>query len=118
MPELTLAQATLAVTERLKPSAHSTLSSIATLDMSAPSWSPYVCGALIGALQIPTFLVMQTYVGSSAAYVTAASHACSLCDRNLFARNKYAAVFQSGAVVVWELALHVGCFLGARCAAL
>ena len=76
--------------------------------------SPDVCGTLYGLLQIPCFLLMRTYFGVSAAFVTAVCHACSLIDKDLFSKNKYAANFRSGSVVIFELFIHFGSFIGAR----
>ena len=38
------------------------------------SWSPYAAGAVIGLLQIPTFLLMDTALGASSSFVTVAAH--------------------------------------------
>jgi len=85
--------------------------------LSSTQWSPYVCGLCIGLMQLPAFLLMKTFFGTSAAYVTACSHLCSVADHDLFKRNRYAANLRAGSVVTWEVLLHLGCFLGARLAA-
>ena len=47
--------------------------------LGAAAWPPQVGGALIGALQLPLWLLLGNTLGSSAAYVTAV--ACVLPDR-------------------------------------
>jgi hypothetical protein len=44
------------------------------------AWSPYVAGAIIGLLQIPTFVLMDTALGASSSYVTVAAHIAALFD--------------------------------------
>ena len=44
------------------------------------AWSPYVAGAIIGLLQIPTFLLMETALGASSSYVTVGAYLASLVD--------------------------------------
>ncbi len=34
------------------------------------AWSPYAAGILIGLLQIPAFLIIETALGASSSYVT------------------------------------------------
>ena len=34
------------------------------------AWSPYVAGVVIGLLQIPAFLIIETALGASSSYVT------------------------------------------------
>ena len=34
------------------------------------AWSPYAAGILIGLLQIPAFLVVETALGASSSYIT------------------------------------------------
>lgn len=40
-------------------------------------WSPYVAGITIGLLQIPSFLISNTGLGCSSAYVTVGSKVCN-----------------------------------------
>lgn len=37
------------------------------------AWSPYIAGAIIDLLQIPTFLLMDTALGASSSYITVAT---------------------------------------------
>ena len=34
------------------------------------AWSPYVAGIVIGLLQVPAFLIIETALGASSSYVT------------------------------------------------
>ena len=40
------------------------------LSLTSKSWSPYVAGIVIGLLQIPAFLLIETALGASSSYVT------------------------------------------------
>jgi hypothetical protein len=44
------------------------------------AWSPYVAGMLIGLLQIPALLLINTALGTLSSYVTVAGHLASLLD--------------------------------------
>ena len=44
------------------------------------AWSPYVAGAVIGLLQIPTFLLMDTALGASSSFVTVGAHVAALFE--------------------------------------
>ena len=37
-------------------------------------WSPYAAGVIIGLLQIPAFLLVDTALGASSSFVTAAGY--------------------------------------------
>ena len=38
--------------------------------LSQKAWSPYLAGVVIGLLQIPAFLIVETALGASSSYVT------------------------------------------------
>ena len=76
------------------------------------SWSPYVGGVIIGLLQIPTFLLMDTALGASSSYVTVAAHMAALFDSNI-ANIKYLASHMYGAKNWWQVAVVVGIGVGA-----
>lgn len=76
------------------------------------AWSPYVGGAIIGLLQIPTFLLMETALGASSSYVTVGAYIASLVDPGVTAI-KYFASHMSGAKNWWQVAVVVGIALGA-----
>lgn len=80
------------------------------------AWSPYVAGVLIGLLQVPAFLLMDTALGTSSSYVTLSGHAASLVDPAV-AEIGYVAKHLSGAKNWWQVALVVGIALGAALSA-
>ncbi|MEX2034042.1 MAG: lipocalin, partial [Xanthobacteraceae bacterium] len=47
------------------------------------AWSPYVAGVVIGLLQIPAFLIIDTALGTSSAYVTVGAAIASWLDPSL-----------------------------------
>ena len=76
------------------------------------SWSPYVAGVLIGLLQIPAFLLVETALGTSSSYVTIAAHGAALIDASA-AKMDYLAKHMYGAKNLWQVAMVVGIALGA-----
>ncbi|MFM9943017.1 MAG: YeeE/YedE thiosulfate transporter family protein [Hyphomicrobiaceae bacterium] len=76
------------------------------------AWSPYFAGAVIGALQIPTFLLMGTALGASSSFVTVAAHIAALFDPGV-ASVKYFASHMSGAKNWWQVAVVIGIAVGA-----
>lgn len=76
------------------------------------AWSPYVAGAIIGLLQIPTFLFMETALGASSSYVTVGAWLASLVDAGV-ANIKYFSSHMTGAKNWWQVAVVVGIALGA-----
>ena len=76
------------------------------------SWSPYLAGAVIGLLQIPTFLLMDTALGASSSFVTIAAHLVVLFD-GAAANIKYFASHLWGAKNWWQVAVVVGIAVGA-----
>ena len=47
------------------------------------AWSPYAAGILIGLLQIPAFLIIETALGASSSYVTVGAAIAGLVDPSL-----------------------------------
>lgn len=82
------------------------------LDFKAKAWSPYVAGVVIGLLQIPTFLLMDTALGASSSFVTVAAHIAALFDARV-TEIKYLASHMWGAKNWWQVAVVVGIALGA-----
>lgn len=76
------------------------------------AWSPYVAGILIGLLQIPAFLLIETALGTSSSYVTMAAHIAALFDGSV-AKMDYLAKHMGGAKNLWQLAMVGGIVLGA-----
>lgn len=50
------------------------------LSLRQKSWSPYATGILIGLLQVPAFLLINTALGASSSYVTVAGNLAVLVD--------------------------------------
>lgn len=82
------------------------------LELTRKAWSPYVAGVIIGLLQIPTFLLMDTALGASSSFVTVAAHLASLFDARI-ADAKYLASHMWGAKNWWQVAVVVGIAIGA-----
>ncbi len=82
------------------------------LDARSKAWSPYVAGLIIGLLQIPTFLLMDTALGASSSFVTVAAHIAALFDSRI-TETKYLASHMWGAKNWWQVAVVVGIALGA-----
>ena len=80
--------------------------------LSDRSWSPYVAGVVIGLLQIPTFLLMNTALGASSSFVTVSAHLAALVDPGV-SSIKYFASHMTGAKNWWQVAIVVGIALGA-----
>ena len=81
-----------------------------------PAWSPYVAGAIIGLLQIPAFLLIQTALGASSSYVTVSASLAAIVDPAIV-RIDYVARHLSGAKNWWQVALVIGVALGAAISA-
>jgi len=80
--------------------------------LSDKAWSPYLAGILIGLLQIPAFLLINTALGASSSYVTVAGHLAGMVDPAA-AKIDYFAKHLAGAKNWWQVALVVGVALGA-----
>jgi uncharacterized membrane protein YedE/YeeE len=83
-----------------------------SMKLTDKAWSPYVAGALIGLLQIPTFLLMDTALGASSSFVTVGAHIAALFDARI-AEVKYLASHMWGAKNWWQVAVVGGIALGA-----
>jgi uncharacterized membrane protein YedE/YeeE len=77
------------------------------------AWSPYVAGIVIGLLQIPAFLIIETALGASSSYVTVSASLASLVDPSIlkigYAANHVAATAKNW----WQVALVIGIAIGA-----
>ncbi len=80
------------------------------------AWSPYLTGIIIGLLQIPAFLLLDTALGTSSSYVTLGDSLAALADPAI-ARLDYAAKHLSGAKNWWQVAVVAGIALGAALSA-
>jgi uncharacterized protein len=77
------------------------------------AWSPYAAGIVIGLLQIPAFLIIETALGASSSYVTVGALVTSWVDPSIlkigYAANHVAATAKNW----WQVALVVGVAIGA-----
>lgn len=77
------------------------------------AWSPYIAGIVIGLLQIPAFLIIETALGVSSSYVTIGALVASWVDPSIltikYASNHVAATGKNW----WQVALVVGIAIGA-----
>lgn len=80
--------------------------------LTSKSWSPYVAGAVIGLLQIPAFVAMDTALGASSSFVLVAGHLAALIDPRV-PEIPYFAKYLYNAKDIWQTALVVGIALGA-----
>jgi uncharacterized membrane protein YedE/YeeE len=76
------------------------------------AWSPYAAGVLIGLLQIPAFVLIETALGTSSSYVTVAAHIAALADASIGSMD-YLAKHMHGAKNLWQVAMVIGIALGA-----
>lgn len=76
------------------------------------AWSPYLAGVLIGLLQIPAFLLLDTALGTSSSYVTVGASVAAWFDAGVV-NIKYAARHIDGAKNWWQVAVVAGIALGA-----
>jgi uncharacterized membrane protein YedE/YeeE len=87
------------------------------LRLTDKAWSPYVAGAIIGLLQIPTFLLMGTALGASSSYVTVGAHVAAVFDSGV-SNVQYLASLMWGPKNGWQVAvvggIAVGAFLSMR----
>lgn len=82
------------------------------MKLSDKAWSPYVAGVLIGLLQIPAFLLINTALGTSSSYVTLSGTLTALFDPAI-SQIDYVAKHLSGAKNWWQVAMVVGIAVGA-----
>jgi uncharacterized membrane protein YedE/YeeE len=83
------------------------------LSLTSRAWSPYVAGIVIGLLQIPAFLLIETALGTSSSYVTVGGLIASWIDPSVL---KIDYVAKHVAVTTknwWQVALVSGIAIGA-----
>ncbi|MGI9385382.1 MAG: YeeE/YedE thiosulfate transporter family protein [Methyloligellaceae bacterium] len=82
------------------------------MSLTDKAWSPYAAGILIGLLQIPAFLLVNTALGASSSYVTAAGTIAALFDSGV-GEIAYFKKYMTSSKYVWQSALVIGVGLGA-----
>ncbi|KYQ88827.1 hypothetical protein DLAC_10626 [Tieghemostelium lacteum] len=80
--------------------------------ISQKVWAPYVAGAVIGSLQLPSYLLANNGIGTSSAYVTMSSKICSLLAPATTCSVSYFKKFNSGLKQVFTPMVNLGIVLG------
>lgn len=93
-------------------STHSNIWSNTLPTLFDKAWSPYVAGVLIGLLQIPAFLLIETALGASSSYVTVGDAIANLFNPSL-SRIDIAEHLAATAKNLWQVALVTGIAIGA-----
>jgi uncharacterized membrane protein YedE/YeeE len=81
--------------------------------LSQKAWSPYVAGIVIGLLQIPAFLIIETALGASSSYVTVGGLIASWFDPAIVKIDYVARHVAINGKNWWQVALVGGVALGA-----
>jgi hypothetical protein len=81
--------------------------------LQAKAWSPYVAGIIIGLLQVPAFLIVETALGASSSYVTIGTLLASWVDPSILGIDYVARHVAATAKNWWQVALVVGIAIGA-----
>ncbi|MGE0566105.1 MAG: YeeE/YedE thiosulfate transporter family protein [Pseudolabrys sp.] len=83
------------------------------MSLTAKAWSPYLAGIVIGLLQIPAFILIETALGASSSYVTIGGLIAAVVDpaaANIDYIGKHIAATGKN---WWQVALVVGIGIGA-----
>src|SRR6478752_4683565 len=83
------------------------------LSLTSRSWSPYAAGIVIGLLQIPAFLLIETALGASSSYVTVGGIIASWIDPSILNIDYVARHVAATGKNWWQVALVVGVAIGA-----
>ena len=81
--------------------------------LSQKAWSPYAAGIVIGLLQIPAFLLIETALGASSSYVTIGGLIASWLDPSVVKIDYVAKHIAATGKNWWQVALVVGVAIGA-----
>ncbi|MBS0246084.1 MAG: YeeE/YedE family protein [Proteobacteria bacterium] len=81
--------------------------------LSQKAWSPYAAGIVIGLLQIPAFLLIETALGASSSYVTVGGLLASWLDPSVVKIDYVAKHIAATGKNWWQVALVVGVAIGA-----
>jgi uncharacterized protein len=81
--------------------------------LAQKAWSPYLAGVVIGFLQIPAFLLIETALGASSSYVTVGGLIASAVDPAIVKIDYVARHVALTGKNWWQVALVVGIALGA-----
>lgn len=83
------------------------------LSLTSRSWSPYAAGIVIGLLQIPAFLLIETALGTSSSYVTVGGSIVSWADPSILKIDYVAKHVALTGKNWWQVALVAGIAIGA-----
>jgi uncharacterized membrane protein YedE/YeeE len=83
------------------------------MSLTDKAWSPYLAGIVIGLLQIPAFLIIETALGASSSYVTIGGLIASWFDPSILKIDYVARHVSPTAKNWWQVALVVGIAIGA-----
>lgn len=83
------------------------------LSLTDKAWSPYAAGGIIGLLQIPAFLIIETALGASSSYVTVGGLIASWLDPGIAGIDYVARHISATAKNWWQVALVIGIAVGA-----
>lgn len=86
---------------------------MAAISLRDKAWSPYIAGAIIGLLQIPAFLLIETALGASSSYVTVGGFLASLVDPSIEQIEYVAKHIAPTGKNLWQVALVSGIAIGA-----
>jgi len=81
--------------------------------LSQKAWSPYAAGIVIGLLQIPAFLLIETALGASSSYVTIGGLIASWLDPSVVKIDYVAKHVAATGKNWWQVALVMGVAVGA-----
>jgi len=81
--------------------------------LSQKAWSPYAAGIVIGLLQIPAFLLIETALGASSSYVTIGGLIASWLDPSVVKIDYVAKHVAATSKNWWQVALVIGVAVGA-----
>lgn len=84
-----------------------------TISLRDKAWSPYAAGVVIGLLQIPAFLIIETALGASSSYVSLGGALVSWLDPSILQIDYVARHVAASAKNWWQVALVGGVALGA-----
>jgi hypothetical protein len=83
------------------------------LSLRDKAWSPYIAGILIGLLQIPAFLLIETALGASSSYVTVGGVIAAWVDPAILQIDYVAKHVAATPKNWWQVAFVVSVALGA-----
>jgi uncharacterized protein len=98
---------------RSQPVPNSAIGGIEVFSLSEKAWSPYLAGILIGLLQIPAFLIIETALGASSSYVTVGGLIASWIDPSILRIDYVARHVSATAKNWWQVAFVGGIAIGA-----